>query len=68
MNKNPLQLARKYPQQAEAIFALFGHRADLLALRELLGTCTCTSDTLACTCPPEYSKPKATSYAGHTPE
>lgn len=68
MLKNALQLAREYPTQAEAIISLFRLTEDSLALRDLLGSCTCTTKTLACTCPPEYGTPKALDHAGHTPE
>lgn len=65
---NALQLARKYPIQAEAILSLFRLEEDKQALKALLGSCTCTGESLACTCPPEYSQPKPSDYTGHTPE
>jgi hypothetical protein len=68
MLKNALQLARQYPTQAEAILTLFRVREDRQALTALLGSCTCTTETLGCTCPPEYTQPKPSDYTGHTPE
>lgn len=67
MLRNALQLARQYPQQAEAILQLFKFNEDKQALRDLLGSCTCTSETLACNCPPVYSTPKALDHSGHLP-
>jgi hypothetical protein len=67
MLTNALQLGRQYPNQAEAILKMFNTHSDAKALRDLLGTCYCTSDTLACTCPPEYSQPKPADYSGHIP-
>jgi hypothetical protein len=66
--KTALQLARKYPTQSEAIINLIRLRGDRETLRDLLGSCTCTRNTLACTCPPEYSPAKQSDYSGHTPE
>lgn len=64
---NALQLGRQYPNQAEAILKMFNTHSDAKALRDLLGTCSCTTDTLACTCPPEYTPPKLWDYSGHIP-
>lgn len=68
MLKNALQLAREYPTQAEAIISLFRLKEHALILRDFLGSCTCTTETLACNCDPVYSPPKDLDHSGHTPE
>lgn len=68
MTPNWLQIARKNPQWAASVSALFQEIETGRKLRELLGSCTCTGPSLACTCPPEYSEAKGLDYAGHAPE
>jgi hypothetical protein len=66
--KNALQIARNYPVQAAAILSLIRLQEDKQTLKDLLGSCTCTRETLACTCPPEYSAAKLGDFTGHSPK
>ena len=62
------QLAQQYPETSRAILKLITHPTDRQKLTALLGSCSCTNDLLACTCPVIYSAPKGSDYSGHTPK
>jgi hypothetical protein len=62
------QLTEQHPETSRAILKLITHPTDRQKLRDLLGSCTCTNDSLICTsCPVIYTPPKGTDYSGHTP-